>query len=268
MAAALTLGMLSTAAAQQTKTKTAPPRRKTAPTKPVTVSKPETITRVDTVYRTDTMRITGPTVYRTDTMRVTVAGPTVTRWDTVRVMEVPGWLGRGNGVYFGLGAGPFYPSAGLGGAQIPGYGFQANLGVDPAGSPLGLRLTALLGRPDETQTFSGGRGRPSILNATADLKLRLPFFSSSRFPQFGLYGVGGLAYVRAQDVFTEFDNKTIDVNGGFGTHTATGWNVGGGATMSLGHKRELFLESRLINYKKTGHESNHQVPVILGINWY
>ena len=90
IAAALTLGVFSTAAAQVTR-----------PTQTVGVSKgevvpakPETVT----VVRRDTV-----TVYRRDT--VTVAGPTVTRWDTVTVTEVPGWLDRGMGMYFGLGAG-------------------------------------------------------------------------------------------------------------------------------------------------------------------
>jgi hypothetical protein len=37
----------------------------------------------------------------------------------------------------------------------------------------------------------------------------------------------------------------------------------------MGHKRELFLEVRAINYSPGGaFENNHQVPVILGINWY
>jgi len=195
IAAALTLGMLSTAAAQSTKT-----TKKAAPTKTVPITKEVSPGEVVTVH--DTVRVfvhdTVP-VYRRDTL--TLTGPTVTRWDTVQVVNVPGWLTPGNGLYFGLGAGSYYPSGGIGGGQIPGYAFQMNLGVDPKGSPLGVRLTAGLARPDEVQQFSANRGRPEIVNVTGDLKLRLPFFGSSRFPRFSLYGVGGAAMVMFKDLY-------------------------------------------------------------------
>jgi len=253
IAAALTLVAVSAAAAQvNPTTKSTVSKGEVAPAKVDTV----TITKTDTVYQTQ---------YRRDT--VTVSGPTVTRYDTTMVEMVPGWLGRGNGLYFGLGAGSYYPSAGLGGGQIPGYAFQANLGVDPAGSPLGFRVTAQLARPDEAQVGPAG-ARPSIWNGTADLKLRLPFLGSSRFPNFGLYAVGGAAYVRGQDVrYTTEAPKTVVIESGW--HDSWGYNAGGGATLSLGHKRELFLEARVINYKADpGFENAHQLPLILGINWY
>ena len=213
IAAALTLGMLSTAAAQgttkpKTTTTTTTKTTTTKTTKPTTtvpVTKEvagEVVTVHDTVTvtRVDTVRL-----YRRDTL--TVTGPTVTRWDTVSVVKIPGWLDRGNGVYFGVGAGSYYPSGGLGGGQIPGYAFQANLGVDPAGSPLGIRLTTGLARPDEEQITSGLGGRPSVINTTADLKLRIPFFSSTRFPNFGLYAVGGGAMVMYKDLVMENEAK-------------------------------------------------------------
>jgi hypothetical protein len=82
--------MLSTAAAQTTR-----------PTTTVGVSKGEVVpVKPETVFvtRRDTTYIT-----RRDT--VTVTGATMTRWDTVTVTEVPGWLDKGNGLYFGVGAG-------------------------------------------------------------------------------------------------------------------------------------------------------------------
>ena len=258
IAAALTLGVFSTAAAQS--------GRQTNPTTTVGVSKgevvkPETVT----VVRRDTV-----TVYRRDT--VTVAGPTMTRFDTVTVTEIPGWLDRGHGVYFGLGAGSYYPSAALGTGQIPGYAFQMNLGVDPAGSPLGFRVTAQLARPDESQPYANLGARPTIWNGTADLKLRIPFFNSMRFPNFGLYAVGGGAYVRAHDV--RYETEATSTSGKFtiieqGYHDSWGWDLGGGATLALGHKRELFLEARAINYRAGDNlEKAHQFPLILGVNWY
>ena len=252
IAAALTLIAVSASAAQ------------VRPTTTSTVSKGEVAPRVDTVRIRDTVTVTQ---YRRDT--ITVAGPTMTRFDTVTVTEIPGWLARGAGAYFGLGAGSYYPSGGIGGGQIPGYAFQANLGVDPVGSPLGFRVTAQLARPDESQAAGAPNGaRPSIWNGTADLKLRLPFLGSSRFPNFGLYAVGGAAYVRAQDVrYTTDAPKTLVMEGGW--HDSWGYNAGGGATLSLGHKRELFLEARVINYRAGDNlEKAHQLPLILGVNWY
>ena len=254
IAAALTLIAVSASAAQ------------VRPTTTSTVSKGEVAPRVDTVRIRDTITVTQ---YRRDT--ITVAGPTMTRFDTVTVTEIPGWLARGAGTYFGLGAGSYYPSGGIGGGQIPGYAFQANLGVDPVGSPLGFRVTAQLARPDEAQVGPAG-ARPSIWNGTADLKLRLPFFGSTRFPNFGLYAVGGAAYVRAQDVrytteATSTTPKGLQIESGW--HDSWGYNAGGGATLSLGHKRELFLEARVINYRAGDNfEKAHQLPLILGVNWY
>jgi len=255
IAAALTLGMISTAAAQRT----------TNPTRPVEVSKGEVVTvKPETVYvtRRDTVTMR----YR-DT--VTVMGATMTRWDTVMVMET---VDRPSGAYFGLGAGAFYPSAGIGQGQIPGYAFQMNLGVDPMGSPLGFRITAQLARPDEAQPYANLGARPTIMNFTGDLKLRLPFFGSSRFPQIGLYGIGGLAYIRHQalrEQSTQGPTGSDVVIANNGRYADTfGYTVGGGGTVNLGHKKDLFLELRAINFNRSGFEGSHQFPIILGINWY
>jgi opacity protein-like surface antigen len=265
IAAALTLGMLSTAAAQGTTTKKKPVAKPTTVV-PVTKEAPGEVVRIDTVtvYKRDTV-----TVWKRDTLRLT--GPTITRYDTTTVVRVPGWLDRAHGAYFGLGAGPYYPSAGIGGGQIPGYAFQANLGIDPAGSPLGVRLTGGIARPDESAapSFNGIEGgRPTVANFTADLKFRVPFFSGTRFPMFSLYAVGGGAAVMYKDLRLETETvKNIQLTG-TGTQHAFGYDWGAGATMQLGHMREMFLEGRVINFYKTGYESNHQVPIILGVNWY
>jgi hypothetical protein len=265
IAAALTLVAVSVAAAQGS----------VSPTTRSTVSKGEVVPpKVDTVTvtRVDTVRLFS----KPDT--ITVTGPTVTRYDTTTVEVVPGFLGLGNGLYFGLGAGSYYPSAALGAGQIPGYAFQANLGVDPAGSPFGFRVTTQLARPDESQTYGAGRARPSIWNTTADLKLRLPFFSRTRLPMLGAYAVAGGAYVRAQDVVyetEEIDDNTPNPAGPTilekGWHDSWGYNWGGGLTLNMGHKRQLFVEARMINYNpgdRSLYEVAHQLPLILGINWY
>ena len=259
IAAALTLGMVATAAAQ-VKPKTTKPTQ----TVPVTKEAPGEVVKVDTVRVTVHDTVTN-TVYRRDTL--TITGPTVTRYDTTTIMTTPGYLDLGSGLYFGLGAGAEYPSAGLGGGQIPGYLVRANLGVDPAGSPLGFRLTADYARPDESQVTGAATARPSIINSTADLKLRLPFLKSTRFPFISLYGVGGAVMAFYKDVVMEDDGKALVMPDG-SWHDQFGWNAGGGFAISLGHKRQLFAEARWISTMKSGFENNHQVPVVLGINWY
>jgi len=256
IAAALTLGLAGIAAAQ-TKPKTQPTK-----TVPITKEAPGEVVRVDTVMVHDTVT---NTVFRRDTL--TVTGPTITRYDTVNVVTIPGYLDYGRGLYFGLGGGAYYPSAGLGGGQIPGYAAQMNLGWDAQGSPIGLRLTGQLARPDESQNTGAARARPTIWNATADLKLRIPYFRSGRFPNFGLYAVGGAAMTWMKDVVLEDENKNLVFPDG-STRDAFGWNAGGGATFQLGHKKELFVEVRAINFQKSGFENGHQIPAIVGINWY
>lgn len=263
IAAALTLVAVSAAAAQ------------VRPTTTSTVSKGEVAPKVDTVRMT-----VHDTVYQTRYTRdtITVTGPTVTRFDTTMVEMLPGYLNLGNGLYFGLGAGSYYPSSALSSGQIPGYAFQANLGVDPAGSPLGVRITTQLARPDESQPYGAGRARPSIWNNTLDLKLRLPIFRNTSVPMLGLYAVAGGAYVRAQDVVystEEINDATPNPAGPTilekGWHDSWGYNAGGGITANLGHKRQLFFEARWINYNpgdRNTFEAAHQLPLILGINWY
>jgi hypothetical protein len=275
IAAALTLGMLSTAAAQVTPPKKPTTTKTTKTTKPTTtipVTKEvagEVATVHDTVVKHDTTVVTK---YVRDTLRVT--GATIVRYDTTTVVRTPGWMDRGQGAYFGLGAGPYYPSGGLGGGQIPGYAFQANLGVDPAGSPLGLRVTVGAARPDESQPYSFQGGRPTVANLTADLKLRLPMFKGTMFPMFSLYGVGGGAMVFYKDLRLETETVKlvqIPLQAGAYDHSmlhSFGYDFGAGASVQLGHRHELFLEGRVINFFRTGFESNHQVPIILGVNWY
>jgi len=257
IAAALTLGLAGIAAAQ-TKPKTQPTK-----TVPITKEAPGEVVRVDTVMVHDTVT---RTEYRRDTL--TVTGPTITRYDTVNVIQLPGYLDYGHGMYFGLGAGAEYPSAGLGGGQIPGYTFRANLGWDATNGPLGFRLTGEYARPDEAQTTGAFTARPAIINTTADLKLRMPYFHSARFPGIGLYAVGGAAWSFYKDVVMEDENKNLVLPANGDWRDQWGYNLGGGATLQLGHKKEVFVEARYITTSKSGFENNHQVPIVLGINWY
>jgi opacity protein-like surface antigen len=258
IAAALTLGSLATAAAQ---TRTTPPTKTVPLTK--TESKGEVVTVHDTVMVHDT--VVGPTVYRRDTL--TVTGPTVTVHDTTTLIQTPGWLARGAGLYFGLGAGSYYPSAGIGGGQIPGYNFQMNLGVDPAGSPFGIRLTGNLDRPDEAQPTGTLGGRPEVVNVAADLKLRMPFFSRAKFPMLGIYALGGGNWNAFKDLRQEDQGHNVVLEDS-NWHHAFGWEAGAGVSANLGHGREAFVEGRFLRFKDDNFESAHQWPFVVGINWY
>lgn len=264
IAAALTIGIASAAAAQV--------RSQT----PIKISKEapgEVAVRVDTVHmtRVDTVR-----VYRTDTVRVNIPGAvttnTVTRYDTVTVETLPGYVRRPGGFYFGLGGGALYPWGSIDRAQMPGYSLQAQMGVDPIGSPLGFRADVNWARPNEMADFAGNRARPEIMNVSADLKLKLPMLSRA-LPNFAVYAIGGGNYIRYKDLLIELNTPTA------GTlanniapsdnewHDKFGWNAGGGLSLGWG-KTELFVESRFISFKPANADYGHQIPFVVGFNWY
>jgi len=257
IAAALTLGMVATAAAQgQAKPTKTVPITKEAPGEVVPIHDTVTVTVHDTTVVTN---------YRRDTL--TVTGPTVTRFDTVTLVQTPGWMNRGNGLYFGLGAGTQYGNGGLAWTTIPGYVIQGNLGYDTKG-PLGFRVTAALARPDEQGWDAALGGRPEVGNFTADLKLRLPFFSQSKFPMFGLYAVGGLDFSAFRDLAQRANDGSISISQPGKMDSEFGWNAGGGATVELGHSRQLFLEARMISFHQDPYTRSGQMPIVLGMNWY
>lgn len=260
IAAALTLGMVATAAAQTGKT--TPPTKKV----PITKEAPGEVVPIHdtvTVYVHDTTVVTR---YRRDTL--TVTGATITRHDTTTLIQAPGWMNRGSGLYFGVGAGTSYGNGGLSYTTVPGYVVQGNLGYDIANSPLGVRLTAALARPDEQAYSASLGGRPGVGNLTADLKLRLPIFSGNQFPMFGLYAVGGGAYVIFRDLPQMGTNGSISVSQPGKLDSEMGWNLGGGASLQLGHSRELFLEARMISFHMDAYTRSGQMPIVLGMNWY
>jgi hypothetical protein len=269
IAAACSLGLVGTAAAQGT---TRADQR--IPVNVKDAGGTVELIRVDTVlqFRTDTLRL-----YRTDTLRV--PGPTVTntvtRFDTVMVETLPGWMHRPNGMYFGLGGGVAIPSGAIGTAQANGYAFQAHVGVDPAGSPLGLRLDANWARYDDENPYKNNpdgsnRARPEVINVGANLKLRLPTLSQ-RFP-LAPYLTGGGNYIYYKDLLIQVDpqaglleNNVAPSDGNW--HDKWGYNLGAGFTLGWG-KTELFVESRLIDFKPANASVAKQLPIMIGINWY
>jgi len=242
---------------------------------PISKEAPGEVVRVktDTVtvtkYMTDTLRLTTPG--KTDTMRVT---NTVTRYDTVQLapppMHLPG------GFYFGIGGGVSAPNGALYKGNSAGPTAQAQLGWQGANNPLGIRFDVNYAQPGDDSQTAQFQGNPSIINLNGDLKLALPWFHHllGSGPRFGLYAIGGGSYVMYKDLPIRLNSG---VAGGFGPANIRvgptdweknfGYNVGGGASLSWGHK-ELFVESRIIDFNTDNTPRARQMPFVLGINLY
>jgi len=226
------------------------------------------VVRVDsvTVYRTDTLRLPG----RVDTVRTTNT-VTQTRVDTV---QMPIVLERVGGLYFGLGAGGSLPAAQFNDSDHPGWRIEGLLGVDPVGSPFGLRLVGGYGQYEPHSYAQRILENAAIMNLALDLKLRvLAIQPKARHIQ--LYGIAGGTWNRFKDIL-ESPKGIMSVGdniGGFNRlpapdhdwHTGFGWNVGGGAEVGFG-RTNLFVESRYSRFKAENSNIGH-VPVIIGLTW-
>jgi hypothetical protein len=231
-------------------------------------------TKTDTVVRyvTDTVRTTTRLPGRVDTLRTT---NTVTRYDTVQLAPPP--MRLPSGFYFGIGGGVSAPNGAIFNTNSAGPSAQAQIGWQGANNPLGIRFDANYAQPGEDSQFSGFQGNPSIVNLNLDLKLGLPFFHIlvGSGPRFGLYAIGGGSYVMRKDLPIRVNADAASNCGQFirATCGPTAWlkdfgyNVGAGASLSWNHK-ELFVESRIIDYNADNTPRARQIPFILGINLY
>jgi len=210
---------------------------------PVTKEAPGEVVppRVDSVmvYRTDTLRLPG----RTDTVTVT---NTMTRVDTVSI-PIPQVLRQIGGFYFGLGGGSSLPAANFNDSDHPGWRVEGMMGVDPIGSPLGLRVTGAYNRYEPHSYVENILGNAQIMTAALDAKLRLvkiqPFDHRVQ-----LYGIAGGTWNRFKDVL-ENDHGRLSIGDQVGVglnalpgtidhdwHTGFGYNLGGGAEIGWGHQ--------------------------------
>jgi hypothetical protein len=227
--------------------------------------------RVDsvTIYRTDTLRLPG----RVDTVTTTLTN-TVLRIDTVSI-PLPAVLQKFGGVYFGLAGGSSLPGSDFNDSDHPGWRVDGMLGVDPIGSPLGLRLTAGYSRYQPHSYVSQFLSNAQIMSATLDGKLRVLAISPfSKRVQ--IYGIAGGTYNRFKDILENnrgqfsigdavFPNNVIS-NPDHGWHNGLGWNAGGGAEMGWG-RTNLFIESRFSSFKGE-HGNIAFVPIVLGVSWF
>lgn len=233
----------------------------------------EVAPRVDTVtvYRTDTLR-----TYATDTVMTT-------RYDTVQLPPPVIPLRYAGGLYFGLGAGAAIPKADFDNSTQPGWHAEAQLGVDPIGSPLGLRADLGYSAYAPFEQFNAGQGKAQIMNVAGDLKLRLP--TRALFNRrFQVYALGGGQWQRYTNV-VEVGHGGVTMGDQTGTaiaptstgqtftfsttdddwHSKWGWNAGGGFQFGWG-STNMFVESRYMKFN--GRVDLAQIPVIVGFTWY
>jgi hypothetical protein len=230
-------------------------------------------THVDTVtvFKTDTLQMQG----RIDTVTVT---NTVTRTDTV-MQTITKPIPAVGGLYFGIAGGATLPYGGLRTVNSDGATGQAQLGWQPLGSIIGLRLDGEYSRYSKAEPFADLGDRPSVWNANLDVKLTIPGLENAfgRATRFEPYLIGGGSYVRYQNLRMQTDNGivTSDISTNFDDnwHNNWGWNAGGGLGWHFGNK-ELFVESRLIQFNRgtafngVDYMSARQVPIVFGLNIY
>jgi hypothetical protein len=238
--------------------------------------------RVDTVtvYKTDTLQLQG----RVDTVTTT---NTVTHYDTVTqtIMVPPRLIG---GMYFGLGGGTNLPYGGLRSVNNPAATGQLQLGWQGINSLIGLRADGEYNQFSHASNFVVVNGqafpKPDVWNVNADVRLNLPIFnhflgSASRFVPYLLGGGSFIAYKNLRIQQEDFPGTESELNSPDPTildnsyHNDWGWNAGGGLGVHFG-KKEVFVESRLIQFNRGTNDNNvnvktaRQIPIVFGVNFY
>jgi len=236
------------------------------------VAKPMATARVDTVtvYKTDTLRLQG----RVDTVNVTKT-ETITKVDTVLQPMIPERLRQIGGFYIGLAGGSSLPAANFNDSDHPGWRIEVPVGIDPVGSPLGVRFNFGYSRYEPHSYVQRFLENAQLMNFDGDLKWRLVKLQPYN-KRVQVYGIGGVSYNRFKNIL-ENNNGQLSVgdvlatNGNFSTvdsdwHSGWGWNAGGGLELGWG-VTNLFIESRYSRFKGEFSNISH-VPLVIGLSWY
>jgi hypothetical protein len=252
LAAAITLGGVVTADAQQTPRRRTPqqriPVRKDVPPPP----------RADTVIVT---RVDTVTVRRVDTL----TGPTVVRYDTVTRMVYPP-LQRLPGLFWGLGAGSDIPMNNIRALVKDGWAGQAQVGWFPMNSPLGLRADATYGTMPARDRDCPQCSDAKLFTVGGDVILRMPLDRTSKLNPV-LYVFGGGGYAKFQDVdprYTAF----------FKSNQEPVWNnegkfyydVGPGIDFNVG-RLHFYAEGKYLTIM-SDRKNIHLFPVFGGLKFY
>jgi len=274
VAGAATFALDASAASAQDTSRARPRSTKVIPV--VKTSPGEVITpvaRVDTVmvYRTDTLTMRG----RVDTV-ITTRTNTVYRVDTV-TKNIPFVIPQVGGLYLGIGAGSSLPAANFNDSDHPGWAVEVPFGIDPIGSPLGVRFNLGYSRYEPHSWVVNKLENAQMMNADADLKIR--FMSATpKSTRITLYGIGGGNYNRYKDILEQNHDGVLSVGDAIGGkavlptnpdhdwHSGFGWNAGGGVEIGKGNAN-VYIESRFNRF--SGVNSNiSRAPIIIGLTWY
>jgi hypothetical protein len=267
LAAALTL--VSDVAAQDTTRLRRPSDQRISISKGEVVAPP----RVDTVYvtRYDTVRVDN-TIVRVDT--VTVATP------------VPVPIGHSfNDWYWGLFAGPTWPTGNIDNVYTNGFHGGGIVGWEPRDGWFGLRLDGFMNQLGKEQGFwleeNQGSGTSLLFQLATDLKLKAPIGGWQP------YAVGGFNYNRykriamASDAFDEdngvivagdnpcdfiVDNECFENANNTSWSDKWGYNFGFGVDFRIG-SQDMFLETRWMSIRANGANS-WTVPISLGVRYF
>jgi len=193
----------------------------------------------------------------------------------------------GNGLYFGLSAGPSVPVQNINNAYDLGYTVDVPIGWDSPFSPLGFRVdlgyTKLGSRNSfrtgstyivngQQQTANLATNSAQIWSALANAKLRLPFLGHfGGGATSGIYALGGVGVNHFRNYNTTFaltnpefnDNGAINANSESLTRVAL--DAGGGISWGLG-AAEVFLESRYVTALTANRRASY-VPITLGLTF-
>lgn len=257
LAAAITLGGAVSAGAQAKKK----PVKRAKPAQAIPIKKdvPQP-TKADTVYvtRVDTVTVRG----RSDTITTTVM-----RYDTVTRMVYPP-LAKLPGMFFGLGAGANIPMNDIRGMVKDSWAGQAQLGIFPGTSPLGVRVDGTYGKLGARETDCRTCTSPSLWTVGGDVILRMPIDRTSKLNPV-LYVFGGGGYASFSDVDARQNPRGLNVN--FTNGGNMYWDVGPGVDFSLGGLH-LYAEGKYMTIR-SGTATNktngniHLFPVFGGIKF-
>lgn len=267
LAAALTL--TSDLAAQDTTRLRRPSDQRISISKGEVVAPP----RVDTVYvtRYDTVRVDN-TIVRVDTVTVSVPTP------------VP--IGHSfNDWYWGVFAGPTWPTGNIDNVYTNGFHGGALLGWEPRESAFGFRLDGAMNQLGKEQALltptQVGSGTSLLFHLAANMKLKAPLGG------WAPYAIGGLNYNRykrialASDAFDEdqgvivpsdnpcdfvIENECFENANNESWSDKFGYNFGLGVDFRIG-SQEMFLETRWMAIRANGANS-WTVPISLGVRYF
>ena len=222
----------------------------------------EVAPRVDTITKYDTVT---NTIYHTDTLVRTMV-----RVDSVMVPPPPRPIILPGGFYFGLAGGASAPDGALFTPNSVGFVGQSQLGWQDHRQVFGLRLSGTYTGMGEDTQFSRGVNA-KLWTLSTDAKLGAPLGHVFGFtPRLNIYAIGGWTYTWFKDLpyrLNATDNSYIYAAGDPAWIGKSGWDAGGGLSLTWGHS-EVFVESRVIGFSPTNAPEARQIPIVLGFNWY